>query len=171
MKMVAVEIDTSATATREHESWRGDVSARVTVPVRLLFGTDLSRLRIDSVAVSPVAGSYIVRVPRPERLATEVDGSQETVDVRVGWLRLRSMSGEYWLGQARVGLYEEARRLLLSPEDAAAVREVTRDQVASLVRKVTGSAPLTVLFEDEGPGGAIARPVNEATAEAQPAER
>jgi hypothetical protein len=155
MKLVAVEIDTSATSTREHESWRGDVSARVTAPVRLLFGTDLSRMDIDAVAWSPVARSYIVRVPRPERLATEVDGSQEATDVRVGWLRLRSRSGEYWLGRARVGLYEEARRLMLSPEDAAAVREVTREQVAELVRKAAGTAAVTVVFDDESPGGAI----------------
>jgi hypothetical protein len=147
MKLVTVEVETRATSEQAHESWRGDVHASVRAPVRLLFGTDLSR--VDSVTFGPLAGEYRVRVPRPERIATEVDGGQEESRVSVGWLRLRSRAGEYWLGRARTGLYEEARRLMLSPDDAAEVRETTRRQVADLVRRLVGPARVTVVFDDE----------------------
>jgi hypothetical protein len=150
MKLVTVEVETSATAEREHESWRGDVRASVTAPARVLFGVDLSRLDAHRVWFSPASRAYLVRVPAPERVATEVDGGQETARVEVGWLRARSIAGEYWLGQARRGLYDEARRLSLSPGQAEMVRERTREQVASLVARVVGpGAGVRVVFEDE----------------------
>jgi hypothetical protein len=150
MKLVTIEIDTAATAERDHESWRGDVSASVTAPVRLLFGTDLSRMEADAVSASPLTRHYVVRIPPPERIATEVDTGQEDATVKVGWARLRTRAGEYWLGQARRALYEEARRLMLPPDQAAAVRHETREQVAAMVRGLVGpGAPVTVLFADE----------------------
>lgn len=149
LQLVAVEVETSATAERGHESWRGDVRAKVEAPTRLLFGTDLSGMTADAVALSPLSRSYLVRVPPPSRIATEVDGGQEETRVEVGWGRMRSISGEYWLGQARKGLYDEARRLSLSPEDAVRVREMTREQVALLLRKIVGEAPVRVAFTDE----------------------
>jgi hypothetical protein len=149
LKLVTVEVETTAKSERTSESWRGDVTASVKAPTRLLFGTDLSALRVDQVALSPLSGAYLVRVPPPTRVATEVDGGQEEAKVDVGWARTRSIAGEYWLGQARKGLYDEARRLALSPEDAVRVRETTREQVAALLKKVVGAAPVRVAFEDE----------------------
>ncbi len=150
MKLLTIEIDTSATAEREHESWRGDVSASVKAPVRLLFGTDLSRLEAHAVALSPITRSYLVHVPPPERIATEVDTGQEEAEVKVGWARLRTRAGEYWLGQARRGLYEEATRLMLPPEQAIEVRRATREQVEMLVRKIVGpGAAVAIVFDDE----------------------
>lgn len=150
MKLVTVEIDTSATARRAHESWRGDVSARVQAPVRLLFGTDLSALDVDAFASSPLTRAYLVRVPTPTRIATEVDGGREEASVHVGWGRFRTRAGEYWLGQARRGLYDEARRLGLSPEHAEEVRRTSREQVAALVKKIVGpDATVHVVFTDE----------------------
>ncbi len=152
MKLVTVEIDTAATAERDHESWRGDVSASVTAPVRLLFGTDLSQMNADAVAASPLTRHYVVRIPPPERIATEVDTGQEDATVKVGWARLRTRAGEYWLGQARRALYEEARRLMLPPDQAAAVRQETREQVAAMVRGIVGpGGTVTVVFADEPP--------------------
>lgn len=154
MRLVTVEIETTATSRREHESWRGDVSASVRAPVRLHFGTDLSRMRVDAVSLSPITGTYVVRVPPPERIAAEVDAGAEAADVRVGWGRLRTRAGEYWLGQARRGLSAEARRLSLAPADAARVRDMTRQQVASLVGRIVGPrSSVTVVFEDELPAG------------------
>ncbi|MFM9995145.1 MAG: hypothetical protein ACKVU4_05025 [Phycisphaerales bacterium] len=150
MKLVTVEIDTSATASRSHESWRGGVSANVKAPVRLLFGTDLSALNVDAIAISPLARAYLVRVPTPTRLATEVDGGREEASVHVGWGRFRTRAGEYWLGQARRGLSDEARRLGLSPEHAEEVRRTSREQVAALFRKIVGpNATVHVVFTDE----------------------
>ncbi len=152
MKLVTVEIDTSATAEREHESWRGDVSATVKAPVRLLFGTDLSRLDARAVALSPLTRAYHVRVPPPERIATEVDTGEEEAEVRVGWARLRTRAGEYWLGQARRGLYDEARRLMLPPEQVIEVRRATLQQVEALMRRIVGpGAAVTVVFDDDLP--------------------
>lgn len=149
LKLVSVEVETRATAERMNESWRGDVRATVEAPTRLLFGTDLSGMTSDAVALSPLSRSYLMRVPPPSRIATEVDGGQEETSVEVGWGRTRSIAGEYWLGQARKGLYDEARRLSLSPEDAIRVREMTREQVGLLLRKIVGGAPVRVVFTDE----------------------
>lgn len=149
-KLVTVEIDTRVIAETADSSWRGDVSARVEAPVRLLYGTDLSRLDVDSLAFSPVSRAYLVRIPPPERIATEVCGSDEDFDVQVGWLRLRSRAGEYHLGLARRHLYERAREMTLSPADAQRVREITREQVEAIVRRIVGErAAVQVMYQQE----------------------
>jgi hypothetical protein len=151
MQLVTVEINTRVTATVEHESWRGDVVASVEAPVRLLYGSNLAQLRPEAIAYSPMTRSYAVRIPPPRRIATEVCGDDESIAVQVGWLRLRSRAGEYHLGLARRGLYERARELTLTPDDAAMVRESTRRQVEALVRRIVGrDAAVTVAFEDGG---------------------
>lgn len=150
LKLVAVEVETSTRAERSHESWRGDVNASVTAPTRLLFGVDLSGMDVERLAYSPVSRVLLVRVPAPERIATEVDGGQERTEVSVGWLRSRARAGEYWLGQARRGLYEEARRLMLPPEDAQRVRDLTRAQVSGLISRIAGqTVKVRVVFADE----------------------
>lgn len=146
-KLVTVEINTKVLSGSTHESWRGDVEANVEVPVRLLYGTDLSALSMDALAFSPVARAYLVRIPPPERIATEVVGSDEDIAVRLGWLRSRSLSGEYHLGLARRGLYERAREMTLSHDDAQMVRETTREEVAALVKRLVGErAAVEVVF-------------------------
>src|SRR6185295_5411321 len=101
-----------------------------------LYGTDLSKLTTSGLAFSRVEGSYLVRIPTPERIATELCTDSEQVEVTVGWLRLRSRAGEYFLGLARRDLSERAREMTLSAEDAEFVRKTTREQVESLVKKV-----------------------------------
>jgi hypothetical protein len=146
MKLVTVEVNTSVESSAEDASWRGDVNARVCAPVRLLYGTDLSKLEIGSLALSPATGAYLVRIPVPERIATEVCTEQDP-EVQVGWMRLRSRAGEYYLGLARRDLYQRACELALSPEDAAMVRRTTREQVEAMVRKIVGAkTPVTVTF-------------------------
>lgn len=152
MKLVTVSIDTTVAATKTDSSWRGDVEATVRAPARLLYGSDLSRLSDESVRVGPLGSSYIVRIPRPERIATEVFAERDQPDVRTGWLRLRSRAGEYYLGQARRSLHEQARELVLAPDDARMVEEATREQVRALVRAIVGpDASVAVLFEGESP--------------------
>lgn len=168
LKLVTVEIATHVNAESIDESWRGDVRARVDAPVKLHFGTDLSRLRADSVRANALGNSWIVTVPPPERVATEVFGEREETDVRVGWLRSRGMAGEKQLGLARRDLYDSARRLRLTPDDAQRVRAGTREQVAALVRTIVGPwASVTVRFEDEVEGLAAARGAEPAAAQGE----
>jgi hypothetical protein len=146
LKLVTVEVNTRVESTAEDANWRGDVNARVEAPVRLLYGSDLSKLETGGLSFSPVTGAYLVRVPAPERIATEVCTEQDP-EVQVGWMRLRSRAGEYYLGLARRDLYQRACELALSPEDAAMVRRATREQVEALVQKIVGPrAPVTITF-------------------------
>lgn len=147
MKLVTVEIETDVTATVQDESWRGDITATVTAPAKLLYGTDLSRLEVSSMGFSPLTGSYVVRIPRPQRISTEVWAEKETADVNIGWLRLRSRAGEYYLGLARRSLTERARSMVLSEADAEKVSTTTREQVEALVRNLVGKdAKVSVAF-------------------------
>lgn len=142
MKLVSVEIDTAVTVERGDESWRGDVKAKIRVPVRLLYGTDLSKMRSDGVTFGiggKAKGVYVIRIPAPERIATEMRGSEELSEVETGWLRLRSRAGEYYLSEARKNASDAAKGLALRPEDAARVDEVTREQVARMVKGLLGS--------------------------------
>lgn len=148
MKLVTVQIDTTVSAKRVHESWRGDVEATVRAPARLFYGTDLSNLAEGAVRASPLLNSYILRLPRPRCIATEVYTEQDEAEVTAGWLRLRSRAGEYYLGQARRSLAEEARRVVLAPEDAELVEQATREQIVALVRGLVGKdRAVTVVFE------------------------
>lgn len=151
MKLVTVEVDSTVTAETAHESWRGDVAAKVEAPVKLLYGADLSRMRVGGLTASPIGG-LLVRIPAPERIATEVCGDAENIGVNLGWMRLRSRAGEYYLGLARHDLYQRARELTLSPEDAVFVRRTTREQTEQLVKKIVGErTPVTVVYEDGEP--------------------
>lgn len=149
VKLVTVEVTARVKSEVGDESWRGDVRATVEAPVRLLYGTDLSEMTTERMALSPASGGLFVRIPPPERIATEVCGDAEDIDVRVGWMRLRSMAGEYYLGVARRDLYQRAREITLSPDDARMVRQATREQTEAVIRKVVGPGiPITVAFED-----------------------
>lgn len=149
MKLVTSEIKTTVTAQSYDFSWRGDVRAIVGAPATLLYGTDLSELRADAVRFGPFTGQYLITVPPPQRIATEVFPSSEETKVEVGWLRTRGGAGEYHLGLARRGLADEARQLILTPHDEATVRETTRQQVAQVVKSIVGLTPIRVRFTDE----------------------
>lgn len=137
-KLVSVEIDTKVTVERGEASWRGDVRAAIEVPVRLSYGVDLSRMRADRLAWSPASRAYVVTVPPPTRIATEIFPERKEPDVEVGWLRLRSQAGEYFLSQARRDAAAAAAALELRPEDAKRVEDATRERLAALVRSIAG---------------------------------
>lgn len=159
LKLVTVEISTRVSATSGDESWRGEARATVNAPVRLLYGTDLSAIRVNSVSLSPLLNSCVVRVPRPERIATEVYSEDEDNTVHVGWLRFRTRAGEFHLGQARKGLHEQAREMALSAQEAERVREETRSQVAELLRKALGRKTDVIVFFDDEPAGRLGAPM------------
>lgn len=157
MKLVTVEIDSRVWVRRGDESWRGDVAATVEMPVRLHYGTDLSGLDAGSVVFSRLlgsAGGYWVKVPRPRRIATEVFPEREVVNVDAGGLRLKSRAGEYYLGIARRDAAAAAREMVLGPDDARKVEELTREQVEKLVRGIVGrDAAVRVRFAEENEAG------------------
>jgi hypothetical protein len=79
-----------------------------------------------------------------------VFSEREAPQVQAGWLRLRSMAGEYYLSQARKDASDEARELVLLPQDAAKVEEVTREQVGALVRSIVGKdAEVEVVYKKD----------------------
>lgn len=150
LKLVTVEIKTSVSTQVRDESWRGDSIAHVTAPARLLYGVNLDTLDSSSISLAPLGKLCTIRVPKPERIATEVYTEDESIDVQVGWLRFRTRSGEYVLGLARRDLAERARSMTLTPDDADKVAEATRTQVAKVVRTILGDdVAVHVEFNDE----------------------
>jgi hypothetical protein len=162
LKLVTVEIRTTVDSQRTDQSWRGDVHATVSAPVRLLYGCDLSAVVADADSSAAawlrpnlLTGGYTLRVPRPERIAAEIDGQAQHTDVRVGWGRFRDLAGEYHLGQARAGLHEAARRLEPTPAQRRQIEQMTREQLVALVRAISGESRITVEFFDP-PGDHLA---------------
>lgn len=152
LNLVTAEVETCVATRVSHDNWRGAAVATVEAPVVLHYGIDVSQVRSDHIEFSPAGNSYIIRIPPPRRMATEVLGGQETVDVQVGWARLRSRAGEYYLGLARKSLYESARELALSPEDARTVRETSIAQVGEAVRRFVGDDAWVKVVVDESLG-------------------
>lgn len=149
MALVTAEVHTSVRAETSNDSWRGTAVASVEAPVILHYGVDVSQFDVANVGFSPATSSYLIRIPPPRRISTEVCGDDESTDVRVGWARLRTRAGEYYLGQARKNLYTRAREITLSQADAIKVRETTRTQVEEAVRLIVGrDSPVTVIFDD-----------------------
>jgi len=152
MKLVTVEIDTKVKIQRGDESWRGDVLASIEYPVRLSYGVDLSRMDVSAAAWSPLTREYVVRIPRPMRIATQIAPELAPPEVRTGWLRLRSRAGEYYVSQARKDAPRVAADLELLPDDALRVQTTSLEQVERLVRTIVGkTAGVKVRFiEDAG---------------------
>lgn len=149
LQLVTAEVQTTVKTETSDDSWRGLASATVEAPARILYGVDVSDLDVRSVGYSPAESLYLVRIPAPRRMATEVCGDDETIKVHVGWARLRSRAGEYYLGLARKALYTQAREMTLSPETAAKVRQATLTQVEEAVRKLVGNeAFIHIVFDD-----------------------
>lgn len=151
MKLVTVVVDSKVRAETGVDTWRGDVEAAVEAPVRYVYGVDLSNLEPNAFHTGTILRGYDIVVPRPERIAVEVDGSN-TLDekVRVTGTRFRTRAGEYYLGLARKKLYEQARKNTLSEEEMKQVSNTTKEQIEDLVRRFVGErAYVNVRYEDE----------------------
>ncbi len=154
LKLVTVEFKTKATSSAGDTSLFGGTTATVTAPVVIRYGVDLSQLESHTLLFSPIHRSYVLTVPTPTRIATEVLGQFEEAKVSTGWLRNRSSSGEYFLGLARRDLHLRAQEL--SPDETA-LRQIRTDsveQVKALVRSIVGpDAGVIVRFTGSGGGG------------------
>ncbi|QOJ01268.1 MAG: hypothetical protein HRU70_12550 [Phycisphaeraceae bacterium] len=149
LKVVTVEIRTEVTSRSFERSVMGDVEAAVTAPVRLLYGCDLSGLPDDAVEWSETLGLIRLTVPPPSRVSGEVLGQFERAEVRAGWLRSREGAGERHLGLARRDLHLRAQRLVLDADQARQVRDLTRDQLSSLVSTIAPGKRAVIVFGDE----------------------
>lgn len=149
MDLVTTRIQTTVHKSVESDVWRGRTVADVAAPVIFLYGVDLSQLRAEDVQFGPLTKTYLLRVPAPRRLAVEVDMNQRAENVSVSGLRLRSRSGEYYLGLSRVGLYEEARQTVLPADTLVRIRSESRDRLRELVQNIVGSdARVEVVFDE-----------------------
>jgi hypothetical protein len=162
MKLITVEVKSTVESASTDESWRGDVHASVRAPVTYYYGVDLSHLGPEAVRRDPLTGTYTIRVPRPVRLATEVLGADELTSVRVSGTRFRDLAGEYYLGLARIGLYDRAREARLGEVDRRRLDETTRAQVAGLIRALAGrDARVDVEYAQPEPMVATPEPLSE----------
>lgn len=156
MQLVTIRLDTAVSVSAKDVSWRGDVVASVRVPVSLFYGVDLARARVDEYDVG-VSRGMLVRVPAPVRLATELYQMTEEAEVQTGWLRWRSLSGEAMLGLARKSVGDEARRMVLTPEDQQRVLDESRERIERLVKVFVGPrAAVRVEFDEREPMGHVA---------------
>ena len=145
-KLVTVELTTAITVTIDNPSWRGDARAEVTAPVRYLYAVDLSDVTVSNTTVDG-ATVYLVRIPRPERIAVEVD-TLNTIDedVEVTGTRMRARAGETALSLARKQLSEQARQRALRPADRGWIEQETLDRVRGLVERIVAPAAVRVEY-------------------------
>jgi len=150
LKLVTVTIDSRVRTHVRDEQWRGTASAVVEAPVRYVYGVDLSELAPDAFRIGKLLGIYEILIPRPIRIATEVDGTHPVEEiVEVTGTRFRSRAGEYYLGLARKEIYEQAKKNALPKETMDEIETKTREQVENLVRKFVGpSADVRVTFQN-----------------------
>jgi hypothetical protein len=146
-RLVTVQIASNVTVLVEDRSWRGNASASLSAPVRYSYGVDLSQLDQSCFAFSELTSTYSVKIPKPTRIATEVD-TAKTFDehVEVGLGRMRGRAGETQLSLARKKLSEEAERQALSPADTERVEKNTLESVRDLVQRIVGAAKVEVSY-------------------------
>ena len=151
LKLVTVTVDSRVRTKVRDERWRGTASAIVEAPVRYVYGVDLSELEPDAFRMGRMLGIYEIVIPRPARIAAEVDGSHPVEEVvEVSGARFRSRAGEYYLGLARKEIYEQARNSALPKETMDDIYAKTREQVESLVRRFVGpSAQVRVRYKEQ----------------------
>ncbi|HEY3964900.1 MAG TPA: DUF4230 domain-containing protein [Planctomycetaceae bacterium] len=150
LKLVTVTVESRVKAKMSDERWRGRASASVEAPVRYVYGVDLSGLDPESIRLGGILGLYEISIPRPARIAAEVDGSRPVEEVvEVSGTRLRAVAGEFYLGLARKEIYEQARKSTLPKEVLDDIDLKTREQVEDLVRRFVGpSAEVRVRYKN-----------------------
>jgi len=151
LKLLTVSIDSTVTATKTDESWRGNASATIKAPVRYHFGVDLSQINDRNLFYNPLTRIQTLTIPPPSLLAIEVDGGHLITErIDVSGLRFKKLSGAEQLNLAQKSLYDAARKQVLPQKEVDDVRIATRTQIESSLAPVLGSsATLRVKFSDE----------------------
>ena len=148
LKLITVEVASTVPSAAAFSNWRGTVHAEVIVPVRYGYGVDLARLDRGAFLREAVSRTYIVRLPRPERLYVEVDTSSPVrEEVKVSFLQFRRTGGEYFLGEARKQLSREAWRQALPPDVLRQVENETLERVRKAIRPLLGDTAVRVEYQ------------------------
>ena len=149
LKLATVEIRTTAKAHLTDPTALGTVDVSIEAPARLLYGCDLSALTTERIAYSPVSSTYVLSVPQPTRIATEVNTAAEKVETSTGWFRTQAQTDKL-LALARTQLQHEADELRESDEQRSQILRDTRDQLLALVHRIVGDdTPVEVHFAAE----------------------
>jgi len=151
MKLITVSVDSTVRATRRDERWRGTAAATVEAPVRHSYGVDLSGLADGAFEYNYLTRGYVVTLPAPRRIASEVDGGHPTrEEIAVTGTRFKKLAGMEQLHAAHKAIYDEAVRQQLPKDRGEEVRRVTREQVAAALGAIVGGDyEVRVKFEDE----------------------
>ena len=147
MRLVTVTVDTTVTSKAENRNWRGSARASVTAPVRYSYGVDLSQMSEGMFRLLRLVDTYVLTIPRPERIAVEVDMKHATKQVEVTAGRFRALSGETQLEAAREKVRPNAQRQALAAADMKRVEQDTLDRVRELVQKLVGDATVKVHYK------------------------
>ena len=160
LKLVTAEItDTIRLDATDPSSFRPDVKASVELPVRISYGSDLSKLDASWVRVrqpegvspklSGVMGQkpiVIVNIPRPKRIAIEPLLHAERADVTRSFLRFGE---DAFLLELRTKASQAAMQLELGPKEQARIEEMTKAQFQLLMRAIVqDEADVHVEFMD-----------------------
>lgn len=169
LKLVTAEIiDTIKLEATDESAFRPDVNASVELPVRLSYGSDLSKMQASWVRIEQpkslgpklvsagLSGLnlqrpiIIVKIPRPTRIAAEPLLSSERADVTRSFLRFGE---DDFLLKLREQAPKAAMQLELGPREQARVEEMTKAQFQLLMRAIVqDEADVQVEFLDEGSG-------------------
>ena len=152
LKIVTQEVKTVVRASRHFEDWRGSVDVRIEVPVRLLYGIDLTNQR---VRVEEHTEVYMrVVVPPPKLLYT----NYRTDEIRELEVTVRGVHTRKGAGQTQLTLciYEnlprEIKRVARSAKVRDEVRQRCRQQLRTLLQMILpGQTWVEVRFSDEAP--------------------
>lgn len=151
LKLLTVALESTVTTTKTDDSWRGNASATIKVPVKYHFGVDLSNIDDHHLFYNPLTQTQTLTIPPPSLLAIEIDGGHPITErIDVTGLRFKKLSGAEQLNLAQKSLYDAARKQTLPQKDMDQVRLATRTQIeGALARIVASSAHLRVKFTDE----------------------
>jgi hypothetical protein len=160
LKLVTAEIvDTVRLEEVDPSTFRPDIKASVELPVRLSYGSDLSKLEASWVRVELPKGIgprlsgvmrersvVIVKIPRPKRLAAEPLLSAQRAEVTRSFLRFGE---DELLLKLREQASQAAMQLELGPKEQARIEEMTKAQFQLLMRAIVrDEADVQVEFVD-----------------------
>ena len=150
LKLITVELAVDVESQASDSSLLGSVTAKLSAPAVLRFGSDLSGLAASAITLSPIHKLYVVTVPPPARVSAEALGQFAKASVTTTGLRSRATDGERLLGDLRRDLQLRASQVSPSPEQLESIRRDTRAQIESLTTKLIGVGHVVrVRFSDE----------------------
>jgi len=150
LKLVTVRIDSIVRTTSTDPRWNGTASATLEAKVAYSYGVDLSDLPASALRPIP-SGGYVIVIPPPQRLSTEVDTSHPVNEVvSATGMRFKRFSGQQQLTAAHKTIYDRAKSQPLPPQTMTLVRQQTAEQVQMLLGNLLADGrTIIVRFSDD----------------------